>query len=271
MAAFEVNGYTGIGMPKERLHEDMFKRELDDWLRSLRTGSEPFVTGASAASVIAIIDAAYRNRRPPRRARTGSARAVRDGHLCGKRVLVTGRAACRTTRSRGRGAGAVRTFRHAARVARFRVDTVALCRFDMAGRNGPTGAVDRLVEGCNKVFHLAWDIHAPRANEEGVRALAGACRRAGVRRLVHVRSLSVYEPLPDGPLTEASPIGHQPRNDKFTAQREIMRMIRDDGIDATIIQPTIVDGPFIGYWTERPAAMLTAGVVVLPAPGDGIC
>ena len=176
LAAFEVNGYTGTGMPKERLHEDMFKRELDDWLRSLRTGS---------------------------------ARAVRDGRLCGKRVLVTGRAACRTTRSRGRGAGAVRTFRHAARVARFPVDTVALCRFDMAGRNGPTGAVDRLVEGCNTVFYLARDIHAPRANEEGVRALAGACRRAGVRRLVHVSSLSVYESLPDGPLTEVSPIGRR--------------------------------------------------------------
>ena len=48
-------------------------------------------------------------------------------------------------------------------------------------------------------------------------------------------------------------------------------MIRDGGVDATIIQPTIVYGPFSGYWTERPAAMLTAGVVILPAPGDGIC
>ena len=283
LTAFELDGRAGAAMPAERLHEDLFERELRDWLGALRSGREPFVTGASAAPAVALMADAYRNRRPlprpwtvPRRAARGD--VARGGLLRGRRVLVTGasgfiggRLVERLVLEEGAQVrAAVRTFRRAARVARFPAAAVDLRRFDLADRNGPAAA-DRLVEGCDTVFHLARDIRAPAANEAGVRALAGACIRAGVRRLVHVSSLAVYEPLPDAPLTETSPSGRQPDNDKFMAQRELMRMVRAGGIDAAIIQPTIVYGPFSGYWTDRPAAMLRAGVVALPAPGDGIC
>ena len=278
LAKFKLEGRPGARMPNEQLHEDMFERELEDWLRAIRTASKPFVTGASAAPAIQLIDDSYRNRQPLPRPWNARARAASDGHLQGRRVLVTGASGFiggqlvekLVLEEGAKVRAAIRNFRHAARVARFPADRVDLRRFDMTGWNGASDGISRLVDGCGAVFHLARDIHSPQANEAGIRTMARACGRAGAR-LIYVSSLSVYEPLPDAPLTEASPIGQQPDNDKFKAQLELMRLIRDGAVEATIIQPTIVYGPFSGYWTDRPADMLIDGAVVLPAPGDGIC
>ena len=279
LADFKLEGRPGARMPNERLHEDMFKRELQDWLGAIRTAGQPFVTGASAAAAIQAIDHAYRHRRPLHRPWAVHGRGASGGHLQGRRVLVTGASGFiggqlveKLILDEGaKVRAAIRNFRHAARVARFAADTVELRRFDMAaGRNGAMDGIHRLVDGCDVLFHLARDIHSPQANEAGIRALAEACGRAGAR-LVYVSSLSVYEPLPDAPLTEASPMGQQPDNDKFRAQLELMRLIREGVVEATIMQPTIVYGPFSGHWTDRPADMLMDGAVILPAPGDGIC
>lgn len=48
-------------------------------------------------------------------------------------------------------------------------------------------------------------------------------------------------------------------------------MICEDGLRATVLQPTHVYGPFGGDWTERQVKMLLRGPVVLPTPDDGIC
>ena len=278
LAKFKVDGRTAARMPNERLHEDMFERELEDWLRSIRTGNKPFVPGASAAVAIRLIDNAYRNRQPLRRPWTARGRAASGGPLKGRRVLVTGasgfigaRLVEKLVLEEGANVrAAIHNFRHAAWVARLPAQMVDLRRFDMAGQNSSTDDIACLVDGCDTVFHLARDIHSPPANQEGIRAISQACGRAGAR-MVYVSSLSVYEPLPDAPLTEESPIGQRPDNDKFRAQRELTRLIRDGTVEATIIQPTIVYGPFSKYWTDRPTDMLIDGAVVLPTPGDGIC
>ena len=272
----ELDGRNGAAMPDERLHEDMFRRELDDWLGAVRGAGAPFADGASVAPGIGVIDRCYRMRqplRPPWVEVEGS--AAKKGGLDGRTVLVTGasgfiggRLTERLSLEEGAHVrAAVRTFQNAARVSRFPADRVEVRRFDMSAGDG----IDDLIGGCDTVFHLAHDAGSRRDNAEGARLVGAACRRAGVRRLVFVSSMSVYEPLPDAPLTEASPRGRLPRNNKLAAEREIIRMIREDGLRATVIQPTIVYGPFSRYWIDQPADMLIDGAVVLPAPGDGIC
>ena len=48
-------------------------------------------------------------------------------------------------------------------------------------------------------------------------------------------------------------------------------MARERGVSATIVQPTIVYGPFCKPWTNSPAEMLLFGEVVLPDRGEGLC
>jgi nucleoside-diphosphate-sugar epimerase len=69
---------------------------------------------------------------------------------------------------------------------------------------GNADAINRAVEGVDYVFHCAYDWRSRRQNIDGLRNLVEACAAHSVARLVHVSTFSVYEALPDGPISEGA-------------------------------------------------------------------
>ena len=135
-------------------------------------------------------------------------------------------------------------------------------------------AINRAIKGVNYVFHCAYDWHSRRQNIEGMHILLVACATHAIDRLIHVSTFSVYRALSDGPLTEEAPDGDRSSkyvDIKLDLEQIVLDAVRNRGLAATIVQPTIVYGPFSGPWTNRPAEMLIFGEVILPDCGEGLC
>ena len=117
-------------------------------------------------------------------------------------------------------------------------------------------SLDRALEGCEAVFHVAADyrLWAPepkelyRANVEGTGNLLAAARRAGVRRIIYTSSVATVGLPSDGrPGTEDTPvalaemIGHYKRS-KFLAEVRA-REAAAAGAPVVIVNPSTPIGP----------------------------
>ncbi len=112
-------------------------------------------------------------------------------------------------------------------------------------------------EGVDVVFHAAARISITRAdmrevveiNVEGTRNVIEACRRTGVRRLVHFSSIEALDARPlDVPVEEARAFvdgdsGSPYAVSKVQGEAEVRRAIAE-GMNAVILNPTAVIGPF---------------------------
>lgn len=162
----------------------------------------------------------------------------------------------------------VRAFGHASRISRFELEMIG-------GSITDPEAVERAVAGCDTVFHCAHDFQDANVqqNLDGTRTLAEACHRHGVRRLVYVSSISVYEPLPNGEVDEstpAEPCGWAYPDNKLAAEKMLLQYGAEHNLEVAVVQPTIVYGPFAKSWTVAPVRRLRSGRLVLPDSG-GLC
>ena len=113
-------------------------------------------------------------------------------------------------------------------------------------------SVERGMEGCDTVFHVAADyrlwVHDPeqmyRSNVDGTRAVLEAARKHGVRRVVYTSSVATMGFSRNGhPADENSPvslehmIGHYKRS-KFMAEQVALEAGKSSGMDVVVVNPT---------------------------------
>jgi dihydroflavonol-4-reductase len=113
------------------------------------------------------------------------------------------------------------------------------------------------VRGCDALYHVAADyrlwVRDPqemyRANVDGTRDLLRAAANAGAKRIVYCSSVAAIGFRPDGtPADETTVariedmVGHYKRS-KYLAEREVMRLARDEGVPVVIVNPAAPFGP----------------------------
>lgn len=142
----------------------------------------------------------------------------------------------------------------------------ALTRRAQPSRAGITwiaGALDKpdslatLVEGADVVLHIAGVVNAPdragfvAGNIDGTRAIVEAAKAAGIKRFVHVSSLSAREPA-------LSTYGW--------SKRQAEDMVMASALDWTIVRPSGIYGPGDIEMRDmfRAAKM---GITLMPPPG----
>lgn len=137
-------------------------------------------------------------------------------------------------------------------------------------------------KGVEVVYHLAarislsmneWPL-LETVNVTGTRNVVEACLRSGVRRLVHFSSIHALnqEPL-DTPVDESRPLVESrscPPYDRSKAagEKEVCKGT-ERGLDAIIINPTAVIGPYDYGPSHFGEALLTLAQGKLPASVDG--
>ncbi len=143
-------------------------------------------------------------------------------------------------------------------------------------------AVSEAVRGAERVFHLAGIVSITAGQEArlqavnvgGTQAMLAACRAEGVRRLVYTGSVHALTEPPGGVLTEAA--GFDPKlatgaygRSKAAACRAVQEAARAGEVDAVLVLPTGVVGPFDFRTSEVGQLLLdlAAGRVPFLLPG----
>ncbi len=165
----------------------------------------------------------------------------------------------------------VRNFANASRIARFPVEMVH-------GNVTESTDVAAAVDGCDIVFHCAWEVQDSesmerRINVEGTGNVLKAALQAGVKRVVHLSTVLAYGATPDGDFDETT--SRNPDNTYGKSNLETERLAvsytEKQGLPVSVLQPTIVYGPYGRAWTVGVLNQLKRGKVILVNGGDGLC
>jgi nucleoside-diphosphate-sugar epimerase len=139
-------------------------------------------------------------------------------------------------------------------------------------------SLERAVQGIDRVLHCAartgpWGPQREYEfdNVRGLGTLADAALRAGVRRFVHVSSITVHGNDVGGEVDETAPMRIQAdpyTKSKVAGEKLLAAMIRDRGAPITIVRPGLVYGPRDSGSFGRFAEMLSRGKMVLIGSGS---
>lgn len=141
-------------------------------------------------------------------------------------------------------------------------------------QNSPLNDFDKLVVNTKKIdvlVHTAFD-HNYKDNIVGIRNILEVCKKNNIKKLVHISSVSVYNPDLKGDLDENSQYTHI--NDPYSKEkRKIESEIekyKDSDLSIVILQPTIIYG-LGGNWTKYALHVCKSKALSLPNNGEDIC
>lgn len=277
-------GFTheGIGAKMEpQFFPELFDAELRDFKTSVTTGTKTGIAPREAVASVDVIERCYAARQAlaspwanVELPRLNGASQPRPTLPAGSKVLITGatgfvggRLAEMLLEQGAEVRCVVRNFGHATRIARMGPQIIPA---DL----GNAEQMDKAIEGVDYVFHCAHDMRSAPKNMAGLDNIIASCLKHKVRRLVYVSTFSVYEPFPDGLVNEQTRDGDRGwlyTRTKLEMEARVLSAVRDQQLAATVVQPTIVYGPYSKPWTNAPAENLIYGTVVLPGRGEGIC
>jgi dTDP-glucose 4,6-dehydratase len=145
----------------------------------------------------------------------------------------------------------------------------------VAGDVTDSACIDSAVAGCDVVFHLAAIISIPASyempdlvhavNAGGTLNVLNACRRHGVKRVVHTSSSEVYGSATSVPMSESHPLCAQSpyAASKIAADALASAYWRSYGVPAVIVRPFNTYGP-----RQSTRAVLASIVAQLVAGAD---
>jgi nucleoside-diphosphate-sugar epimerase len=158
-------------------------------------------------------------------------------------------------------------------VSQFAHPNVAICW----GHLGDRAALAAAVRGVDRVLHCAartgpWGQEADyeAVNVRGLQTLVESALAAGVRRFVHVSSITVHGNDVHGAADETAPLRVEPNpysRSKIAGERLLERMIRDAGAPVTIVRPGWIYGPRDVASFARFAALIERGQMVMIGSG----
>ncbi len=159
-------------------------------------------------------------------------------------------------------------------VARLVKAGVEVCRGDLTDRSVLEDAVD----GVERVLHCAartgpWGPLAEyeQVNVYGSKLLIEAAMTAGVRRIVHISSITVHGLDVRGTVDETAPLHSGPdpySRTKIASERVLQQMIRDKGAPVAIVRPGLIYGPRDSNSFGRFAKLVEQGKMILIGPGS---
>jgi 2-alkyl-3-oxoalkanoate reductase len=147
-----------------------------------------------------------------------------------------------------------------------------------SGDLGDRAALEAALSGVDRVLHCAactgpWgpEREYQRTNVRGLETIMRTAVVAGVRRVVHVSSITVHGNDVRGWADESTPFREEPNpysRSKLAGERLLERMIREEGAPATIVRPGWIYGPRDRASFARIARMMEKGRMTMVGGGE---
>ncbi|MCU1382487.1 MAG: NAD-dependent epimerase/dehydratase [Acidobacteria bacterium] len=250
--------------PEQQGYEG-FRAQIDDFVGAINGDHPPQLSGASVLPSVQLIEQCYAQRRPlpePWFAeRLPQERAAVSRPEGAHRVLITGASGfigCRLSErlhfdSDWRVKAMIRTPGRAVRLARMPIEFAI-------GDLASAPNLDKALDGCTAVVHAGIGTSWRRSeriatNVDGTRKLVDAALRAGVKRFVHISTISLYGDRVNGVITEETPAqpkkGWDYAESKYAAEQIVLEAAAK-GLPAVILRVAVVYGPHNMTITARP-------------------